>query len=90
MGSRARRTHDRSARLHAVRSVLTSIVYRYGAKITYVKTNRAEGDLDVLSIRSNTFELEWPPKSGKMQNFAEIDRAEWFDLPSAHAKIIEG
>jgi predicted NUDIX family NTP pyrophosphohydrolase len=49
-----------------------------------------EGDLDVDRIKSNTFEIEWPPRGGKMQNFPEIDRAEWFDLPSAHSKIIEG
>ena len=49
-----------------------------------------EGGVDVQTIRSNTFEIEWPPKSGRMQNFPEIDRGEWFDLPSAHAKILEG
>jgi predicted NUDIX family NTP pyrophosphohydrolase len=49
-----------------------------------------EGDLDVAAIASNTFEIEWPPRSGKMQSFPEIDRAEWFDLPAAHAKIIDG
>jgi predicted NUDIX family NTP pyrophosphohydrolase len=49
-----------------------------------------KGDLDVESIKSNTFEIEWPPKSGKMQTFPEIDRAGWFDLPAAHAKILEG
>jgi predicted NUDIX family NTP pyrophosphohydrolase len=48
-----------------------------------------EGDLDIQSIKSNSFEIEWPPRSGKMQAFPEIDRAEWFDLPSAHAKILE-
>jgi predicted NUDIX family NTP pyrophosphohydrolase len=48
-----------------------------------------EGDLDVLVITSNTFEIEWPPRSGKMQSFPEIDRAEWFDLPAAHEKILE-
>jgi predicted NUDIX family NTP pyrophosphohydrolase len=48
-----------------------------------------EGDLDVQTIRSNTFEIEWPPKGGRMQSFPEIDRAEWFDLPSAHAKILD-
>jgi len=50
----------------------------------------AEGDLEVQTIRSNTFEIEWPPKGGKMQSFPEVDRAEWFDLPSAHAKILDG
>lgn len=49
-----------------------------------------EGDVDVLTIRSNTFEMEWPPKSGRMRSFPEIDRAEWFDLPAARAKILEG
>jgi predicted NUDIX family NTP pyrophosphohydrolase len=50
----------------------------------------AGGDLEVQTIRSNTFEIEWPPKGGKMQSFPEVDRAEWFDLPSAHAKILDG
>jgi predicted NUDIX family NTP pyrophosphohydrolase len=49
-----------------------------------------EGNLDTQTIKSNTFEIEWPPRSGKMQSFPEIDRAEWFDLPLAHAKILEG
>ena len=49
-----------------------------------------EGDGDVQTIGSNTFEIEWPPKGGRMQSFPEIDRAEWFELPSAHAKIVEG
>jgi predicted NUDIX family NTP pyrophosphohydrolase len=49
-----------------------------------------EGDLDVQTIKSNTFEIEWPPGSGKMQAFPEIDRAEWFDLPVAHDKVLEG
>ena len=48
-----------------------------------------EGDVDVQTIRSNTFEIEWPPKGGRLKSFPEIDRAEWFDLPSAHAKILE-
>ncbi len=49
-----------------------------------------EGDLDVAAIASNTFEVEWPPRSGKTKTFPEIDRAEWFCLPAAHAKIIDG
>jgi predicted NUDIX family NTP pyrophosphohydrolase len=48
-----------------------------------------EGDIDVQTIRSNTFEIEWPPKGGRMQSFPEIDRAEWFDLSAGHAKILE-
>jgi len=46
-----------------------------------------EGDIDVATIASNTFELEWPPKSGRLQTFPEVDRAESFDLESAHTKI---
>ena len=49
-----------------------------------------EGDLDASAIVSNTFELEWPPKSGRMQSFPEIDRAAWFDLATAAEKIVVG
>jgi predicted NUDIX family NTP pyrophosphohydrolase len=49
-----------------------------------------EGDTDVRSVRSNSFEIEWPPRSGKMQSFPEIDRAEWFELAAAYSKILEG
>jgi predicted NUDIX family NTP pyrophosphohydrolase len=49
-----------------------------------------EGDLDVGTVASNTFEMEWPPKSGRQQTFPEVDRAEWFMLPIARAKILEG
>jgi len=49
-----------------------------------------EGDLDADSIKSNTFELEWPPKSGRKQAFPEIDRAGWFELAAARSKILEG
>ncbi|HWE96003.1 MAG TPA: NUDIX domain-containing protein [Tepidisphaeraceae bacterium] len=47
-----------------------------------------EGDLDATAIRSNTFTMEWPPKSGKQVEFPEVDRAEWFDLETARKKII--
>lgn len=47
-----------------------------------------EQDLDATAIVSNTFEMEWPPKSGKLQAFAEIDRAEWFTVEVALEKIL--
>ncbi len=47
----------------------------------------AEGDLDTTAVVSNTFEMEWPYRSGQMQSFPEIDRAEWFDAESAKAKL---
>jgi predicted NUDIX family NTP pyrophosphohydrolase len=46
-----------------------------------------EGDLDVSNVTSNTFELEWPPRSGKTIEVPEVDRAEWFALPVAREKI---
>ncbi|HEU0025287.1 MAG TPA: NUDIX domain-containing protein [Thermoleophilaceae bacterium] len=47
----------------------------------------AEGDLDADQIRSNTFELEWPPRSGRMRSFPEVDRAAWFALEAAREKL---
>ena len=48
----------------------------------------AEGDCDVASIRSNTFALEWPPKSGRMQEFPEVDRAAWLPMREAREKVL--
>jgi predicted NUDIX family NTP pyrophosphohydrolase len=50
----------------------------------------AEGDLDAAATRSNTFELEWPPRSGRLQEFPEIDRAAWFPLDGARSKLVKG
>ncbi|WP_116450250.1 NUDIX domain-containing protein [Blastococcus litoris] len=50
----------------------------------------AEGDLDATATRSNTFELEWPPRSGRVQEFPEIDRAAWFGLDEARSKLLKG
>lgn len=50
----------------------------------------AEFDLDPRDIRSNTFALEWPPRSGRRQDFPEVDRAEWFLLEVAREKINQG
>ena len=49
-----------------------------------------EGDFDPSGLKSNLFELEWPPKSGRMQSFPEVDRAEWFTPDEARAKILPG
>src|SRR5262245_15700066 len=46
-----------------------------------------EADLDLAQFVSNTFELAWPPKSGRRQTFPEIDRIQYFDLPTALRKI---
>jgi len=49
----------------------------------------AEGDLDPEAVRSNTFSMEWPPRSGRRQEFPEIDRAAWFTLAHAREKLVE-
>jgi predicted NUDIX family NTP pyrophosphohydrolase len=46
-----------------------------------------EGDLDADAIRSITFELEWPPRSGRRQSYPEVDRAAWFTLDEARGKL---
>jgi predicted NUDIX family NTP pyrophosphohydrolase len=46
-----------------------------------------EGDVDAGSVRSNTFTLEWPPRSGRMREFPEVDRAQWFALDEARRRI---
>jgi predicted NUDIX family NTP pyrophosphohydrolase len=46
-----------------------------------------EGDLDAGAIRSNSFEMEWPPRSGRMRAFPEVDRAGWFGLDQAREKL---
>jgi predicted NUDIX family NTP pyrophosphohydrolase len=48
------------------------------------------GDCNPASVRSNTFSMEWPPRSGRKQDFPEIDRAAWFDLEEARRRILKG
>lgn len=50
----------------------------------------ASGDLDPSTLRSNLFSMEWPPRSGKMQSFPEVDRGDWFGLDEARVKINAG
>jgi predicted NUDIX family NTP pyrophosphohydrolase len=47
-----------------------------------------EGEIDETSIRSNSFAMEWPPRSGRFQEFPEIDKGAWFSIPEARQKII--
>src|SRR4051812_30442175 len=56
---------------------LTEIKQKGGKKVF---AWAAEGDLDPTGIKSNTFSMEWPPKSGKVQEFPEVDKAEWFSV----------
>jgi predicted NUDIX family NTP pyrophosphohydrolase len=66
---------------------LDSVKQRSG-KIVHVWA--IEGDCDPAKIKSNTFQMEWPPRSGKQQEFPEVDRAEWFDINTAKTKLLKG
>lgn len=59
-----------------------------GGKI--VEAWAVEGDFDLAGFRSNTFTMEWPPKSGRMAAFPEADRGGWFTVPEAREKILKG
>jgi predicted NUDIX family NTP pyrophosphohydrolase len=47
-----------------------------------------EREISIQLLSSNTFDMEWPPKGGKLQAFLEVDRADWFDLEAARSKIL--
>jgi predicted NUDIX family NTP pyrophosphohydrolase len=64
---------------------LGEVVQRGGKRVTAFGL---EGDLDPTTLRSNGFEMEWPPRSGRRQSFPEIDRAEWFSPEDAQQKIL--
>lgn len=49
-----------------------------------------EGDCDPAAISSNTFSIQWPPKSGRQTEFPEVDRAQFFDLQTARSKVNQG
>ena len=63
-------------------------VKQSGGKLVQVWA--VEGDCDASAVRSNTFSMEWPPRSGKEKQFPEIDRAEWFTIEAAKQKILKG
>lgn len=59
-----------------------------GGKV--VRAWAIEGEFDAAQVTSNTFEMEWPPNSGDMRRFPEVDRAAWFDLTAARRKLHKG
>jgi predicted NUDIX family NTP pyrophosphohydrolase len=63
-------------------------VKQKGGKLVYAWAK--EQDVDLSDIKSNEFEIEWPPKSGKKRYFPEIDKAAWFDIKNAKEKINSG
>ena len=64
-----------------------SAVKQKGGKV--VTAFAVEGDCDASTIKSNEFEIEWPPKSGKKKSFPEADRAAWFSVKDARKKILQ-
>lgn len=69
---------------------LGDVEYGSGRGKKQVTVWGVEGDLDVGLVVPGTFEMEWPPRSGRTAEFPEIDRAEWFDLETAHEKLGKG
>jgi predicted NUDIX family NTP pyrophosphohydrolase len=63
-------------------------IQQKGGKVVYAWAFK--GDCDPAAIHSNTFRMEWPPKSGRQAEFPEIDRAEFFDMATALKKIKAG
>jgi len=63
-----------------------SPVRQKSGKIVYAWA--AQGDFDASQLTSNTFELEWPPKSGKKGTFAEVDKGEWLTIEEAKKRIL--
>ena len=59
-----------------------------GGKVVHVWA--IEEDWDPADLQSNTFEMEWPPRSGRRQSFPELDRASWFGIAEARLKILKG
>jgi predicted NUDIX family NTP pyrophosphohydrolase len=64
---------------------LGAVVQKAGKEVT---AWAARGDLDAAAVRSNTFTMEWPPRSRRQQEFPEIDRAAWFSLDEARTKLV--
>jgi predicted NUDIX family NTP pyrophosphohydrolase len=76
---------ETGTRLTAVPFALTT-VRQAGGK--WVEAFAVEGDLDPLTIRSNDFEMEWPPRSGRLQKFPEAEEARWMTLAEARAMML--
>jgi predicted NUDIX family NTP pyrophosphohydrolase len=77
---------ETGTRLDAAELVELGVVVQKAGK--EVSAWAVRGDLDPATVRSNTFTMEWPPRSGRRQEFPEVDRAEWFALDEARAKLV--
>jgi len=84
----ARREFEEELGVPAPQGEVTALgtVRQAGGKL--VQAWAVSGDLDVTRTTSNMFEVEWPPRSGRMQQFPEVDRAAWFELDEARRKLL--
>ena len=84
----ARREFQEEVGLPAPDGELTALgaVGQAGGKVVHAWA--LAGDVAITRLASNTFELEWPPRSGRMERFPEVDRAGWFDLDAARRKLL--
>jgi predicted NUDIX family NTP pyrophosphohydrolase len=67
-------------------AVHLGVVVQKGGK--HVEAWAVEGDFDAAAISSSSFTIEWPPRSGRMRSFPEVDRADWFGLTAAGRKLL--
>ena len=82
----ARREFQEEVGVEITRELLSLGEVRQGGGKTVI-AYAVESDIDMANFKSNSFEIEWPPRSGRRETFPEVDRAEWFDLSAAHEKI---
>jgi predicted NUDIX family NTP pyrophosphohydrolase len=68
--------------------VALALVRQPGGKLVHAFA--LEGDCDPDALQSDDFEMEWPPRSGRTARFPEVDRAAWFDLDTARARLLQG
>jgi predicted NUDIX family NTP pyrophosphohydrolase len=71
-----------------VKTIALDSAKQPGGKVVHVWA--IEEDWDPADLQSNTFEMEWPPRSGRRQSFPELDRASWFGIAEARLKILKG
>ena len=76
---------ETGARVTAIPQSLAKVRQSSGK---WVEAFAAEGDLDCATIRSNDFEVEWPPKSGRLRAFPEVAEARWMDVATARAMML--
>lgn len=87
--SAARREFEEETGMRPVGNCLPLGDYRQSAgKIVTVFA--LEGDIDPAALSSNSFTMEWPPRSGRIASFPEVDRGGWFSLEEAAAKLVKG